>query len=193
MENMDDCFNWAIKNSKGQNSALWEFYYGAWLAGRGDTAKAAAVLEKSDLGISKALLARLLRLKGNSAGAVEVYNTISERWLQLHPQVVVERDKALRNLGAGTLKTREKWLDQVAALEDEWVIERRVQLLIDQGRASEAKNLLLSTDFQKVHQTYNRTKMWFRICDLLDESRLPIPEQLGEDRLAVFGAYREYE
>jgi hypothetical protein len=193
MEKMDDCFNWAIKNSSGQNSALWEFYYGAWLAGRGDTSKAATMLEKSDLSIAKALLARLLRLKGNSAGAVEVYNSISERWLQLHPQVVVERDKALRNLGAGTLKTREQWLDLVAALNDEWVIERRVQLLIDQGRASEAKNLLLSTDFQKVHQTYNRTKMWFRICDLLDESRLPIPEQLGEDRLAVFGAYREYE
>lgn len=135
----------------------------------------------------------MLRLRGDNQGAVITYNSIEERWLQLHPQVVIEHDKALRNLGIGTLKEREAWLNQVDALQDEWVIERKVQLLIDKGDAKGAKKLLLSVPFQKVHQTYTRTNMWFQICNILNESCLPIPEQLGEDRLARFGAYREFE
>jgi hypothetical protein len=113
--------------------------------------------------------------------------------LQLHPQVVIERDKTLRNLGKETLKEREVLLDQVNALQDEGVIERRVQLLIDKSEAAGAKKLLLSVPFQKVHQTYTRTNMWFQICKILNESCMPVPEQLGEDRLARFGAYREFE
>jgi hypothetical protein len=88
---------------------------------------------------------------------------------------------------------RKAWLDQVDALQDEWVLERKVQLLIDMKDAINAKSLLLSIQFQKVHQSYTRTNLWFQICDLLNEPRLPIPEQLGEDRLASFGAYREFE
>ncbi|HAQ19346.1 MAG TPA: hypothetical protein DCR40_08970 [Prolixibacteraceae bacterium] len=56
-----------------------------------------------------------------------------------------------------------------------------------------AKKLLLSVHFQMVHQTYTRTNLWFQICDLLNETRIPIPDRLGEDRLANFGAYREFE
>jgi hypothetical protein len=85
------------------------------------------------------------------------------------------------------------WLSKVDALKDEWVIERKVQLLIDKGQTQKAKELLLSTPFQKVHQTYTRTNLWMQICDQLKISPYPIPEQLGEDRLARFGAYREYE
>jgi hypothetical protein len=59
--------------------------------------------------------------------------------------------------------------------------------------AAKAKKLLLSVNFQKVHQTYNHTALWFQICDMLNESRYPIPAQLGKDRLAHFGAYREFE
>ena len=143
-------------------------------------------------GVAKALLARLLRLSGDNQGAVRTYRSIEERWLQLHPQVDIERDKSPRNLGRETLDERENWLNQVAALRDEWVIERRVQLLIDKGDAA-AKKLLLSVPFQKVHQTYSRTNVWFQICKSINEPCFPIPEQLGEDRLANFGAYREFE
>jgi len=193
MEDLKPAFEWAIKNADTDKSDDWEFYYGTWAAGRGDTAKAIGVLKESGIGVAKALLARLLRLRGDNQGAVLVYNSIEERWLQLHPQVVIERDKALRNLGKETLKVREAWLNQVDELRDEWVIERKVQLLIDKGDAAGAKKLLLSVPFQKVHQTYIRTNMWFQICKILNENRLPIPEQLGEDRLANFGAYREFE
>jgi hypothetical protein len=99
----------------------------------------------------------------------------------------------LRSMGTQTIPEREKWLSKVAALKDEWIIERRVQLLIDKGELSEAKSLLLSTHFQKVHQTYTRTGLWMQLCEKLKIPCSPVPEQLGEDRLANFGAYREYE
>jgi hypothetical protein len=193
MEDMEPAFEWAIKKSGADQSSLWKYYYGTWVAGRGDSAKAIWILSGSDLGVAKALQARLLRLSGNNRAAVEAYHSIRERWVQLLPQVVIERDKTLKNMGRLTLKEREDWLSQVDALPDEWIIERRVQLLIDQGNAAEAKKLLLSVHFQKVHQTYTRTNLWFQICDRLQESRLPVPDQLGEDRLANFGAYREFE
>lgn len=193
MENMEAAFLWAIEKSSTANADAWRFYYGTWVAGRGDSAKTTRILSESNIGIAKALLGRLLRIEGNNKEAVNAYRSIHERWLQLHPQVVIERDKALRNLGKETLKEREDWLQQVDALEDEWIIERRVQLLIDKGDAMDAKKLLLSVHFQKVHQTYTRTNMWFQICDFLKEPRIPIPNQLGEDRLANFGAYREFE
>ena len=193
MEDLKSAFEWAIVNSGADQSTAWKFYYGTWTAGRGDTARAIGILSESGKGVARALLARLLRLCGDNQGAVRTYRSIEERWLQLHPQVVVERDKALRNLGQETLAERENWLNQVAALRDEWIIERRVQLLIDKGDAAAAKKLLFSVPFQKVHQTYSRTHLWFQICKSLHEPCFPIPQQLGEDRLARFGAYREFE
>ncbi|HKB44562.1 MAG TPA: hypothetical protein VKC90_09230, partial [Chitinophagaceae bacterium] len=138
-------------------------------------------------------LARLLKLKGDMNGAKKAFEAIEEKWLQIHPQVVVERDKVLRNLGTQTIPEREQWLSKVDALKDEWIIERKVQLLIDKGEIQEAKELLLSTPFQKVHQTYTRTGLWMQICEKLKMPCQPIPLQLGEDKLARFGAYREYE
>lgn len=193
MEDLRPAFEWAVKNSKPEQAEIWKFYYGTWIAGRGDSEAAIGILSDCSNGLAKALLARLLRIRGDNEGAVKVYNSIQERWLQIHPQVVVERDKALRNLGKVTIADRENWLKQVAALNDEWIIERRVQLLIDKEDGAGAKRLLLSVPFQKVHQTYTRTDMWYQICKLLNENPIPIPSQLGEDRLAHFGAYREFE
>jgi len=123
---------------------------------------------------------------------LNAYESISEPWIQLHPQVVIERDIVLRKIGKQTIVIREKWFDQVNALNDDGLTERKIQLLIDKGEIRDAKELLLSYPFQKVHQTYTRTGLWFQICDSLKESRYPIPTSLGEDRLATFGAYREY-
>jgi hypothetical protein len=193
IENLDKAFEFAISKTTGKKAALWGFHYGTWLAGRGKADEAIEVLSKTETGVSKALLARLLKSKGDMNGARKAFESIKEPWLQLHPQIVIERDKVLRNLGAQTLPEREKWLSRVDALEDEWIIERRVQLLIDKGEVQKAKQLLLSVPFQKVHQTYTRTGLWKQICEQLKENCNPIPEQLGEDRLATFGAYREYE
>lgn len=193
MENLDAPLRWAVNVTAGNTNELWKFYYGSWLAGRGDTAAAINVLSTRNFGLSKMLLARLLRHGGRNADAAAVVRSIREPWLQLHPQVVAERDKMLRSLGASTLGEREQWLSKVAALPDEWIIERRAQLLIDQGNFAQAKELLLSTNFQKVHQTYTRRGLWKQLCGKLGLPCDPVPVQLGEDRLATFGAYREYE
>jgi hypothetical protein len=196
MENLDAAFKWAISSSMsvgGEKFDLWKFYYGTWLAGRDKTNEAIKVLQTTENGLAMVLLARLLKMKGDMEGAKNAFESIQEKWLQLHPQVIIERDKVLRALGPSFLAERESWLLKVEALKDEWVIERRVQLLIDKGEYSKAKELLLATPFQKVHQTYTRTGLWIQICEKLNINCDPIPAQLGEDRLARFGAYREYE
>src|SRR5207247_1083808 len=83
--------------------------------------------------VVKALLARVLKLDGDIEGAAQALGSIQEQWLQLHPQIIVERDDVLRSSGTRTLAEREQWLNRVDALHDEWIIERRVQLLIDKG------------------------------------------------------------
>ncbi|MGZ3922931.1 MAG: DUF5107 domain-containing protein [Flavisolibacter sp.] len=193
MENLNNAFEWAVSHSNNAQQDLWRFYYGAWLAGRGESEAAIKILSTVETGVGKVLLARLLKIKGDLNGARNAYDGINEEWVQLHPQVVIERDKLLRALGQNTIPEREQWLSKVDALKDEWIIERRVQLLIDKGEVAKAKDLLLSTQFQKVHQTYTRTGLWKQITDKLNLPFLPIPKQLGEDRLANFGAYREYE
>lgn len=192
MEDLDEAFKWAIsKNNKDVDA--WQFYYGAWLAGRGDTSKAISVLSAAKGGLAAALLSRLYRINNDYAKSLVAIRSIKEPWLQLHPQIVVERDKLLRSQGISTLAEREQWLNKVDALPDEWVKERIVQLLIDKQEYSKAKDLLLSIPFQKVHQTYSRTALWNQLCEKLNIPCLPVPPSLGEDQLARFGAYREFE
>ncbi len=193
MEDLDPAFKYAISKSTSQNAELWKFYYGSWLAGRGKNEQAIHMLRFCKLGIAKPLLARMLKMQGDLQDAKKAYDEIQETWLQLHPQVLIERDKALRALGTSTIPERDKWLEKVGALKDEWIIERKIQLLIDQRKFGEAKDLLLSTPFQKVHQTYTRTGLWKQITEKLNLPFYPIPSSLGEDQLATFGAYREYE
>ena len=193
MENLDDAFQWAIIKCNKDQQDYWKYYYGAWLAGRERSKEAIACLSSVKLGLAQALLARLYEVNKEYTKAEAAYGAISEEWVALHPQVVVARDKLLRQLGSRTLAKREEWLSKVDASADEWIAERRVQLLIDKKQYKAAKDLLLSIKFQKVHQTYNRTDMWHQICKALGESSYITPDNLGEDRLARFGAYREFE
>jgi hypothetical protein len=193
MENLDAPFKWAILGTNGDAADHWRFYYGAWLAGRGNADEAIQLLSAAKIGLAKVLLARLLAEKGDLKGARIALDDVKEPWLQLHPQVIIERDKILRSFGTETLAEREKWLSKVDALKDEFLIERKVQLLIDEDRPQTAKDLLLSFPFQMVHQTYTRTDLWVQICKKINIDPLPVPRQLGEDRLAIFGAYREYK
>jgi hypothetical protein len=193
IENMDASFKWVIDKTTGTTADGWRFYYGTWLAGRGKADEAITVLSATKMGLAKVLLARLLKQKGDRAGARQAFDAVTEPWLQIHPQVIIERDKVLRSIGPQTITEREKWLSKVDALKDEWIIERKVQLLIDKNEPKLAKDLLLSVPFQMVHQTYTRTGLWTQICEKLNMPVFPIPSQLGEDQLARFGAYREYE
>ena len=193
MENLDAPFQYAIAGSNGYARDLWRLYYGTWAASRGKTEQSLKILRQSPLGMARMVAARIYKSKGDIQNAAKEIEMIREKWLQIHPQVVVERDKLLRALGAQTINERTEWLSKVDAMPDEWIIERRVQLLIDKGEFEAAEKLLLSTPFQKVHQTYSRTALWMQLCKKLNRNCDNIPEQLGEDRLANFGAYREYE
>ncbi len=193
MEDMDKPFQWAIDQTTGVEKACWIYYYGCWLSGRERIEEAIVLLDGQTFGLSNVLLARLYSHQGMPGKADKIYDLMEPDWLSLHPQVVVERDKLWRKLGEQTLSKREYWLDQVDASPDEWIIERRIQLLIDKGEFTRAKEMLLSTPFQKVHQTYDRTDLWYQICKGLGVSPDPLPAEIGEDQLARFGAYREYE
>ncbi len=192
MEDLQAAFEWAVE-SAGNASDLWRFHYGTWLAGRGMTDQAVGVLDACGVGVGKVLLARIYRVRGEVELAARALESTREDWVRLHPQVVVERDQTLRALGRQTLGERERWLDLVPASQDERIVELRVQLLIDQGRIRRARELLLSRSFQKRHQSYTRAGLWKQICEKLGENWEPVPSSLGEDRLAVFGAYREFE
>jgi hypothetical protein len=69
-----------------------------------------------------------------------------------HPQVTFERDLTLAGIGAETLEERGYWLAQTSASQDEWLVERRAALLVNQGKFEEAKQLLQHTVFQLVYQ-----------------------------------------
>ena len=193
MEDLGAPFEFAIGKTRDEPADRWRFHYGTWLAGRGQKDAAVRVLTTSTVGVACALLARLLNVDDDYEGAARALGSIREKWVQLHPQIIVERDEVLRHFGPEALAERERWLSQVGALQDERVIERRVQLLIDKGELQQAKALLLSVRFQRVHQRYARTALWKELCAKLHEPGLPIPTELGEDRLAAFGAYREFE
>lgn len=193
MENLGPGLEWAIKKTDGEIRDQWQFYHGTWLAGTGQIDRAVAVLSDCKSGISKALLSRIYKTQGKNREAMELLLRLDEPWLQLHPQVFIERDKLLRGAGPEKIAAREQWFDRIDALQDEWILERKVQLLIDKGDAAAAEKLLLSIPFQKVHQTYTRTNLWRQITEKLNKPFLPIPTSLGEDQLATFGAYREFE
>jgi len=124
--------------------------------------------------------------------AANCFRTIESEAIALHPQVVIERDKALAALGHETLDERRRWLDAVSALDDEWVAERRATLLDDSGDPQGAMNVLRNTRFQLVHQRYERTRLWRQLEAHLGLQPEKFPAWLGEDDLAEFGAYREH-
>ena len=166
------------------------FQLGAWFAGRDAVDHALFWLARSTDDRAFALAARLHRFcRKDATTAVRWFGFIRSEPFALHPQVVVERDLALAMIGATTLHERQTWLDRVVASSDESIVERRAQLAFDQGRPQEALKYLMSQPFQLVHQRYVRSDLLRSIVG----SGAVIPESLGEDDLARWGAYREYQ
>jgi hypothetical protein len=193
MDELGPALDWAIQITSGALRDSWRFQKGAWLAGRGDFSRALAVLAESADDRAQALAGRLhLRCFQQPAAAVACFARIASPEVALHPQVVVERDLALAALGTPALAERERWLTRVASSEDDWLRERRVALLADQGRPAEGLALLEGLPFQKVHQRYARTELWRRLRAAAGTGDAAVPESLGEDDLAQFGAYRQF-
>ncbi len=192
MDGLGEALSWAEARG-GEDAQRWRFQRGAWLAGRDEVEEALKALEGCTEGRALALAGRLhRRCKKDPAAGADRFRKLKEP-LRRHPEVVVEADLCLARLGPAALKEREAWLDSVGALKDESLLERRAAWLCDSGRFEEAKKLLEGTPFQRVHQRYARKKLWLRICDALGLPKDKTCDWLGEDDLAEFGAYREYE
>jgi hypothetical protein len=184
---------WAASCTAASERDRWLFQEGAWLAGRGDPDAALSVLSECRDDRGRALAGRLwLVYKHNPHEAAKAVRAIESPTISLHPQVIFERDKILAALGPATIDERKRWLDAVSALDDEWLAERRASLLLDFGDAQTARDVLTGTRFQRVHQRYERTRLWRRIESMLGLGPVTYPSWLGEDDLAEFGAYREH-
>lgn len=193
MAELGNALAWAASRTAAGERDRWLFQHGAWQAGRDDPNAALSVLSECRDDRGRALAARLwLVYKHNPHEAAKAYRAIESPTISLHPQVVFERDKALAALGPATIDERKRWLDAVSALEDEWLAERRASLLLDCGDAQAARDVLTRTRFQRVHQRYERTRLWRRSESMLGLDPVPYPFWLGEDDLAEFGAYREH-
>lgn len=191
MADLGDALSWAASSSENGEREKWNFQRGAWLAGRGKVDAALQVLSQSRNDRARALAGRLwLVYKHDARAAAESFRDIESTAISLHPQIVIERDKALAALGSETLDERTRWLDAVSALDDEWLAERRAGLFLDRGDAHAAMLVLMQTRFQLVHQRYERTRLW-RAATMLGLKPGEAPSWLGEDDLAEFGAYRE--
>jgi len=193
MSDLGDALSWAASSTQGSERDRWLFQCGAWLAARGETSSALEALTRSHDDRARVLAGRLWLVHGRDAlAAAKCFREIESEAISLHPQIVIERDKALALLGPETLAERRHWLEAVSALDDEWLAERRASLLIDCGESQAALDLLSVTRFQLVHQRYERTRLWRQAEANLGLDPADYPAWLGEDDLAEFGAYREH-
>jgi hypothetical protein len=194
IESLGPALAWAAERTGEPDRSRWLLQLGAWQAARGQCALAIQMLARSSDDRAPALAGRLLwRGQGDPQRGAEAYRRLRNPLISNHPQVVVERDACLGALGPSTLEEREAGLAPLAASTDEWVIERRATWLADAGRWAEAKALLECTPFQLVHQRYERTRLWRRVKTALGIVSEDPPGWLGEDDLASFGAYRQFE
>lgn len=101
------------------------------------------------------------------------------------PIAVCELDELLVELGQADQRSRLLG----AASPHPRVIERRADLALTRGQPKVALRLLQSVRWPREHQRYVRTTMWKAAKAALGESVEDVPASLGEDNLAVYGAY----
>ncbi|REE85349.1 uncharacterized protein DUF5107 [Paenibacillus taihuensis] len=204
LEQLGDALLWAADvaasaagDAGEEHSQLWRYYYAVWLAGQGLLDEAIAALSAVQLDCGYALLGRLLRVsRGDYAGSRAAYAQIRSAAWSLHPQLFFERDVTLAHFGAEALDERAQWFAQVDSLQDDALIERKASFLFDRGDLAEAKAILDRHAFGKVHQRYDRTQLWQRLAAAAGEptsASEDVLAHLGEDDLAVYGAYRVSE
>jgi hypothetical protein len=191
MQSLGDALKWAAECGEESNRCLWKYYLGVWLAGCGRVEEALVVLESVEADWSYALQGRLLRVvKQDYEAAREAYRKISSPAWSLHPQVFVERDMTLAQFGPSAFGERERWFARVDSLLDDGLVERKAWFLFDRGALSQAKMLLERHPFEKIHQRYERSRLWNQLGQALNSADASIPEFLGEDDLATYGSYR---
>lgn len=101
------------------------------------------------------------------------------------PVAVAELDTLYAELGRH--ETRASLLS--AAPDHRLILERRADLSLAWGRPAETIRLLSARRWPREHQRYVRTELWQRAMALLGNPKAKVPDSLGEDNLARFGAY----
>jgi hypothetical protein len=101
------------------------------------------------------------------------------------PVAVVELDELYAGLGL----TEKRVALLAKSPPHRLVIERRADLALVLGRPEETLQLLNSIPWPREHQRYVRTALWKKARVALGLSDVNVPESLGEDNLAQFGAY----
>jgi hypothetical protein len=181
--------------SEVDSNSKWKYYYALYLLAEDDSnfEQAIALLKESETSAAYALLGRIYRLKKQYKESLQAFENIKDPVWSNHPQIVYERDLTLEHLN-DKIDLRVNYLDAIDEIDDDYIVERRVKCLMDCGKYEAAKKLLLSHQFELVHQRYDRTKMLQDILEKLGEGHgLSIPQNIGEDELATYGAYRVNE
>lgn len=154
----------------------------AWLAFHERPREALAVLEAEGQPTARRL-AGLVHWRGLGQPEPAV------PWLEAgplgDPWAVVELDRLYAELGL----TGKRAALLARAPEHRFVVERRADLALTAGRPEETLRLLSTTAWPREHQRYVRTDLWKRARAALGQPADDVPESLGEDSLARFGAY----
>lgn len=166
------------------------FHLGCWYSARDQYEDAVEYLELSNHPIGLMLAARIYSsYLNNFAKTITLCNKVTLTKYAKIPQVMIEMDKHFCN--GSYISEREILLKDALEYDDEFLNERVANLMVDKGEYNKALDILLNTQFQLVHQRYERTAIWNKIKAVKPEIGRA-PESLGEDTLAEFGAYREY-
>ena len=189
---LGEALDWITHEGSGETSE-WQYFFGIWLAGTGNEKAAIEMLQKADTDMANAILGRLYYQKKSFQLSRKAFEKIQNLAVLRHPQIVFERDKTLEALGPDTVEIRNYWLEELNGLEDEWIVERRIALLLAIGQFKEARSLFEQTAFQKIHQRYERSKLWQQIASHFNLDNDVEKADAGEDNLAAFGAYRSFD
>ena len=153
-----------------------------WLAFRGRPDEALRLVENNaSRGAQRIAGLILWKARGESARAVAHLEAGP-----LHdPVAVAELDELHAELGMN---------DRRAALlsgapAHRLMTERRASLALAVGNPAECIELLASASWPREHQRYVRTELWKAAHAALGQPAAPVPDELGEDNLARFGAY----
>jgi hypothetical protein len=153
-----------------------------WLCLRGREVEALSWMKSAALPTSRRVAGLILWKKKKEPAAAVAH---LEAGPLSDPIAVVELDQLYAELGL--TDKRQKLLPRVP--NHRFITERRAQLALEIGRPEETLRLLSQTTWPREHQRYVRTELWKQARSALGKPDADVPEALGEDNLARFGAY----
>ena len=165
---------------------LWREAYSTYLVATHQEARAFEILAKADT-------AGELRLKGllfwKHLNTPDLGVPRLQRALALSNDVhlACELDQML--VAANLPDQRAALFEKFQSQDQRW-IERQCDFLLSRGNALAAKELLLQTTWELYHLREVRTNLYKQCQRALGLPEEPVPQALGEDDMANWGAYR---